>query len=312
MNIGIRARMETAKLAVRMLRATGFYDGYWGRWRGSIFDYAEQRGLHILPVHYYSPIPKTLAAKELETSPRASWDDGAERLAELVGRYEQELSVLFRSGGQMHGYDPQNASYSPTDAAVLYAVVRDGKPGKIIEIGSGRSTLVMATAIRAARREEPSYAPQLVCIEPYPPDYLTPPPAEVTEVMTDGVQSLPLKLFAALGPGDILFIDSTHVAKYGSDVVYEYLEILPALAPGVRIHVHDIFLPFDYPSAWIEELRFFWNEQYILQAFLAMNQNFRIDYAVHAAARRFGLPLGGAIADHPSSTISCAFWMTRV
>jgi hypothetical protein len=94
-----------------------------------------------------------------------------------------------------------------------------------------------------------------------------------------------MELFSSLGKGDLLFIDSSHVAKIGSDVVHEYLSILPTLAPGVLVHIHDIFIPADYPRRWIEEGRFFWNEQYVLEALLSFNNEFEVIMPVHAAWR---------------------------
>lgn len=85
--------------------------------------------------------------------------------------------------------------------------------------------------------------------------------------------------FQKLKENDILFIDSSHVLKTGSDVQYEYLEILPRLNKGVLVHFHDIFLPAEYPQKWILEDHKFWNEQYLLQAFLAFNDSFEILWA---------------------------------
>ena len=88
-----------------------------------------------------------------------------------------------------------------------------------------------------------------------------------------------METFTSLRENDILFIDSSHVCKIGSDVQFEFLEILPRLAPGVVVHVHDIFLPFEYPKTWVKDWHRFWNEQYLLQAFLCGNREFEVLWA---------------------------------
>jgi hypothetical protein len=88
-----------------------------------------------------------------------------------------------------------------------------------------------------------------------------------------------MTVFERLEAGDILFIDSSHVVKTGSDVNYLFLEVLPRLKPGVVIHVHDIFLPHEFPKAWVMDLHLFWTEQYLLQAFLTHNAEFEVLFA---------------------------------
>jgi hypothetical protein len=92
------------------------------------------------------------------------------------------------------------------------------------------------------------------------------------------VQDVPLDVFTSLEAGDILFIDSTHALRSGSDVQYEFLEILPRLAPGVLVHVHDVSLPLPYPKVYYDT-QTYWNEQYLLQAFLAYNSRFEVVWA---------------------------------
>ena len=98
----------------------------------------------------------------------------------------------------------------------------------------------------------------------------------VSEVVTEPLQAIPLTRFEELGDGDVLFIDSTHVLAIGSDVQYEFLEILPRLRRGVTVHVHDIFLPFEYRRDWVMDEFRFWTEQYLLQAFLTFNSEFEV------------------------------------
>jgi hypothetical protein len=181
----------------------------------------------------------------------------------------------------------------------------------MVEVGSGNSTLLAAEALRHNLQDDPSAACDSVCIEPYPPAYLNPLPVGVTRILPDPVQRTPLETFTALGPGDILFIDSSHVVAIGSDVVYLYTEILPRLAPGVIVHIHDIFLPYDYPAVWIREDRFFWNEQYLLQAFLLFNDAFEVMLPLHAVARRHSEEFARAIPSCRHGIRPSSFWMRR-
>ena len=112
-------------------------------------------------------------------------------------------------------------------------------------------------------------------------------PTEVRKILQQQVQTVPIEEFTSLKSGDILFIDSSHVAKIGSDVIYEYLEILPRLAPGVLIHIHDIVLPMDYPYEWTDKFKFFWNEQYLLQGFLLFNQEFKVIMPTYALDKQY-------------------------
>jgi len=167
------------------------------------------------------------------------------------------------------------AYFETVDAEIAYSVVRRFKPARVIEVGGGYSTRLLTQALRT-NFEQNGVGAELTTIDPS-----MKPSQEVakhvsTQVIPRPVQEIDLKLFLSLEDGDILFLDSSHVARVGSDVVYEYLEILPRLRKGVLIHAHDIFLPHDYPLPWVVENLSFWNEQYLLLAFLAFNSAFEI------------------------------------
>lgn len=297
----LRAKLRdmTAKFGVNALQSSGLYNGYWQLWRGPLFEYAERKGLHILPVHYYTPIPNDsdtsrrrptrLAGIQLDIA------GGAQRARELLSRYQEGIARLL-SGA--NGFNPNNAGFHPLDAALLYASVREAKPKRVIEIGSGMSSFAIDAAIRDGSLET-----RFSCIEPFLPDYLR-NGAIKAEIIEKPLQDVPLAKFQELESGDILFIDSTHVVRFDSDVIYEILEIMPTLAPGVILHVHDIFLPDDYPEAWLRTFRFFWNEQYMLQAFLSMNPNFKIEIPVHAIKDQLDFVSSSDV--EPAS-----FWMRR-
>ncbi|HEU4933959.1 MAG TPA: class I SAM-dependent methyltransferase [Pyrinomonadaceae bacterium] len=174
------------------------------------------------------------------------------------------------------------------------------QPQRIIEIGGGYSTQIAAKALAANRKGK------LTCIEPYP-ERLN---GSNVELIQERVEEMNVDFFSTLEANDILFIDSSHTVKFRSDVCYEFLEILPRLARGVWVHVHDIFFPHDYPAEWLINRRLALNEQYLLEAFLSFNKTFAPQLANHwlclehneSAARLW------PNADNNSSS----FWMRRV
>jgi hypothetical protein len=158
-------------------------------------------------------------------------------------------------------------------------MIRHYKPRRIIEIGSGYSTRCAASAIVRNRQIDPQYECELIAIEPYPDNVLKTGFPGFTRLIPLNLQEVPLSDFEKLQKNDILFIDSSHVLKIGSDVQYEYLELLPRLSSGVLVHLHDIFLPREYPKRWVIQQHKFWNEQYLLQAFLSFNSGFETVWA---------------------------------
>ena len=151
----------------------------------------------------------------------------------------------------------------------------------IIEVGSGFSSLLAAEAI--ARNDSSA----LICIEPFPPEFLRKGFPGLHSLIEKKVQDIDLEFFSQLDSGDILFIDSSHTVKIGGDVNYLFLEVLPRLKPGVIVHVHDIFFPFDYRRDWVMDEFRFWTEQYLLQAFLTFNSEFEV-----LMANRYLAPAG--------------------
>lgn len=168
------------------------------------------------------------------------------------------------------------------DSEYLYNMIRHFKPSRLIEIGSGHSTLMAINAIRQNQQDDRSYRCDHTCIEPYENSWLEQTDISVLRKM---VENTNIALYKELKAGDILFIDSTHMIRPQGDVLFEYLEILPQLNPGVIIHIHDIFTPKDYLTEWIIKENRFWNEQYLLEAFLSNNKDFRIigatNYLMH-------------------------------
>lgn len=168
-----------------------------------------------------------------------------------------------------------NGTYMAVDAHMYYALIRDTKHRRagnseriIVEIGAGQSTLVAAEASR--RNNIEGIQTELICIEPYPNAIVSTGLDKVANVMVSRVEDVNLSFFKQLQEGDILFIDSTHALKEGGDVQYIYGQILPILKPGVLVHIHDVSLPKPYPKVYLD-YGWFWNEQYLLQAYLTHN-----------------------------------------
>lgn len=283
------------------------------------FDLWESHGYHLIPTHYYSAVPDTR-----EITPECF-----SRLTEMVGielnadaqldllsqvsrNYRPEYESFARTKEEANGnFYFGNGAFESVDAEMLYGIVRSYKPQRIVEIGSGYSTMLAVAALH--RNAIEGRKGLMTAIEPYPPQFLKDFIAEGLEHVVQRVQYVPMALFESLGPGDIVFIDSSHVCKFGSDVAFEFLEILPRLRPGVLVHVHDIFLPEDYPREWVMDWHRFWNEQYFLQAFLCSNRDYEIVWAGawmnyhHASKLRETFPSYVSNTTKPAS-----FWIRRV
>jgi predicted O-methyltransferase YrrM len=236
------------------------------------------------PGHYYSPLPDT---RELGAEPRYSevwppqpretpgidWRDEAQvSLCRDVFGEQERLAFPDAPTGDETEYFTSNDQFAPFDAWLLEAFLRTLRPARLIEIGSGFSTLLSARV----NRELLDGDMQLTCIEPYPRAFLVDGVPGVAELRIEKVQQTPLEVFETLDRDDVLFIDTSHVAKTGSDVVWLFQEVLPRLRHGVVVHVHDIFVPGEYPEDWVLDGRA-WNELYVARAFLAFNNAFRIE-----------------------------------
>lgn len=173
-------------------------------------------------------------------------------------------------------YNPKDAFYRYSDVVFLHCIMRHFKPRRIIEVGSGHSSAVMLDT------NDLYFDNQIHMdfIEPHPEERLNKvlraKDRRQSKVHRKIVQDIAADFFSTLQKNDILFIDSTHVSKVGSDVNYLFFEVLPVLKPGVLIHVHDIFYPFELPSRWVLEKKFFWNEIYLLRAFLMNNHDYEV------------------------------------
>jgi Methyltransferase domain len=244
------------------------------------FQRFEERGVHVTPVHFYSPIPDTRGLDDAvwETPSnmsglRLSTEDQLKFLTGVVQGLEGELTELTHMATHAEesaGFAMQNGVFGGMDALVMYAILRSLKPSLVVEVGGGHSSRLIAAAL------EGNGLGALTVIEPYPSEVLLLDPPAALELKRQDVQSTRISDFKVMRAGDVLTIDSSHVARIGSDVNYLILEVLPVLAKGVVVHFHDVFFPFDYPKQWIKEQHRFWNEQYLLQAFLALNDSYEV------------------------------------
>ncbi|MDW8020677.1 MAG: class I SAM-dependent methyltransferase [Chloroherpetonaceae bacterium] len=234
------------------------------------------------PGHFYSPVPAISDIRKAKRGvlprslPGIDLNDAEQlMLVEQLQPFYDELPFTDHKTHSLRYYF-LNPYYSYSDAIFYYCLLRYLKPKIVIEIGSGYSSCVLLDT------NERFFAHQIQCIfiEPYP-DRLKAllKKEDIThssvKILEQKLQDVPVELFDKLQQNDILFIDSTHVSKFNSDVNYIIHEILPRLKQGVFIHFHDIFYPFEYPHEWLLEGRA-WNESYILRAFLEFNTAFKI------------------------------------
>ena len=188
-------------------------------------------------------------------------------------RFAEEIADIPEEKPSTRDYYLNNGQFGWGDAEVWYQVIRTFKPKRIIEIGSGYSTLLAIRATKKNQETDPAYRCQHICVEPYERKWLE--ETGVT-VVRKRVEELPSSFFSQLEERDILFIDSSHVIRPQGDVLFEYLELLPSLNKGVIVHLHDIFSPKNYPKEWLQDMVRFWNEQYLLEAFLTHNKSWEV------------------------------------
>lgn len=239
---------------------------------------------HWVPLgHFYSPFPsREEVARHLSRPPAPD----AMRAIDLCDDEQRRLMECFKGfyGGLPFSDAPTakcrygyvNSSYPPGDAIPLHSFIRYLQPKRIIEVGSGNSTCMILDTCEHFL----GGAVDIALVEPYPEFLKTrirPQDFKWAKLRESRLQDVPLSVFQALEPKDILFIDSTHVSKLESDVNFLFFELLPILKRGVFIHIHDVFYPFEYPTQWHEEGRA-WNEQYVLRAFLQYNEAFKIRF----------------------------------
>lgn len=228
----------------------------------------------------------------------------AARLAEFVSHADRLAEIAVRA--DPHGADPywDNGWLPPLDALGLYGTLAARRPNRYLEIGSGNSTRFARRAIT-----DHGLATTITSIDPAPRATIDP---LCDTVLRTTLQRADLSVFAELQAGDVVFLDGSHRVLMGSDVTVFFLEVLPLLAPGVLVHIHDIMLPRDYPHEWRWR---YYSEQYLLAAFLVADPDrFRIelpnafiaaDPALSAGVEPLWRRLG--VTEH---YLASSFWLT--
>ncbi len=253
--------------------------------RISLYGYGTNRclkkGFLPVPVHYYSPVPDIQDLKK-----RKVWDKKNElkginfdskkqlKLLSVLGdKFGKECRWALNPAKSTEYFYVDNSVFSFGCASVLYTMIRKFKPKRIIEIGSGQSSKIISQAI-TVNKDKCRYT----IIDPYPGKYVRNRKIKFHRLIKKRVELVNPAVFDELGKGDILFIDSSHSVKIGSDVNFLYLDVLPRLKLGVIVHVHDISLPYEYSKTYAtnEFFRQFWIEQYLLQGFLTGNRDYQV------------------------------------
>jgi len=281
------------------------------------FAFFQRHGVHVVRATYDSRVPDARLLQDGRWRARSDMvgvdlRDVAQLglLRELASAWQAEYATFPLTPREAAPVPHLlNGGFGPVDAELLYALVRQSRPRRVIEVGAGYSTRFIAAALRRNAQDGP--AAEFVTIDPSGAQALQHIDG-VTRHIADRVEALPLSTFAQLAAGDMLFIDSPHVVTVGGAVPYLMLEVVPRVAPGVIIHVHDIFLPEAYPTSWVMEDFRFYTEQYLLQAFLAFNTSFEVLlmanylHTTHPDALAAAITSYDRTRDQPGS-----FWMRR-
>jgi hypothetical protein len=243
--------------------------------------------------HFYSPVVNTedVAMRQAELWPAApsvlgiDWNRPFHErvLTEFFPRHlgKYDYPEVLQDSPELTQFYTRNSQFSWLDARALFVLLNEWQPKRMVEVGSGYSTLLTADVNRRFFDGRMEFA----CIEPYPRPFLTSGKLRSVTLLQERVERVGLAPFERLAAGDVLFIDSSHVSKTGSDVNFLVFEVLPRLAAGVRIHFHDIHLPREYLKEWVIGENRSWNEQYVVRALLMYSPAFRVlfgcSYAFH-------------------------------
>ncbi len=280
-------------------------------------DVCRRIGFHPLRLHYYQPIPR------YETVPESVFEEPARLPGFTIDtqKVHATLRELGKCGDEANWpreprppgeYTAANDNFGFSSAALLHAFIRARGTRKVVEIGGGYSSLISLAAL--ARNHGPS-AFEFVCVEPYPSAWLEQAIARAgtnARLIRQPAEQLDPAVLADLRENDILFIDSSHCVRLASDVNFLFLQVVPRLRPGVIVHVHDIYIPYEYPrSHFFGPNKLFWNEQYLLQALLTDNP--RLEVLLPAFMAQRDMPEAFAAAfphfDPSSDRKSSSFWM---
>lgn len=241
------------------------------------FRIGQRLGVDVLPRHFYSSIPdvRELESNDVWRRPTSLFGiagtDTTVQLAELGAWLTDDVRAVFATTDVHAAAVERNGAdgYGPMEAQILHGFIASRRPKRVVQVGAGVSTAVILAAA-----ERHGIDVDVTAVDPFPTDLLTELDAasDIT-LLREPAQTVDLDVFTSLGAGDLLFIDSTHTVKVGSEVNRLILEVLPRLAPGVVVHVHDITFPYDYQPDTDAGRLFFWDESTLLHAFLVHNSH---------------------------------------
>jgi len=245
-------------------------------------DTLKRLGVFPIVDHYYEPLfnHKHLERSLLDDRTIVGLDlnlDGQITFLRELD-YADEIRAMPCSRDGSLRFFMHNGSFHTGDAEIYYSIIRRYRPARIVEVGSGASTLAAVEAVEKNREEDPRYRCQITCVEPFEQPWLE---RLGVRVVRERVERIDPAFVTELEANDILFVDSSHIIRPQGDVCFEILELIGRVREGVFVHFHDIFTPKDYPRRWIVDDVLFWNEQYLLEAFLAFNSDFRVVCAAH-------------------------------
>jgi hypothetical protein len=276
-------------------------------------DVTDRIGYQVYPQSFGNPFPDPAEVDAVKLEARRSLPaidlDPAAALALLqtLSQYSREADQFLKNRvGNLLYWD---RTFGACDSATLYAMLRHLKPRRYIEVGCGYSSRAGVAALNANAEE--GHACQSLFIEPYPPAHLK----ELKlpgELLAKKIEQVALSRFQSLEAGDVLFIDTSHVIKVQNDVEYELIHILPSLKPGVFVHIHDIFTPYDYPAEWLigtGHNRGGNNEQYALECLLSGGADWEIILPVHLLWREHRNALAALIN---SDLRPASFWIRKI
>lgn len=244
------------------------------------YDLAERHGLSLLPVSYYSPVATVAEIDAVGDQELFGGDFGIgldraaqyRTLAEQVLPFATELRGIPEKDAPQGSFSWKNGMFPVQDACTYYGIVRFYKPRQVLEVGSGFSTLIAARAAAANGHTT------VRCIEPYPTDFHNRHLRDQVgfSLIEKKVQDVPLEVFSGLDAGDVLFIDSSHIVRPGSDLEYLVFRVLPVLKAGVIVHIHDMFIPKGYSRPYYTACKWHFNENYLIAALLADNPKWEV------------------------------------
>lgn len=276
---------------------------------------ADRLGLEVVPGGSLSPATRMSELTDAvfdtpSAMPGVEFHEGRQLafLERDLAPYTTEFRAPLEPPADEDGFYFRNGAYDTMDAEVLYAIVRHFKPRRVLELGCGFSTLVIARACAANTLE--GYPVHHVAVDPAPAPSLIPRLRQAADLRLTHAEDLPWAEFQQLEANDILFVDTSHIAKPGSEVNLLVLDVLPRLAPGVVVHFHDVFLPYEYPRSFVEA-GFIFTEQYLVHAFLACNPEFEALIATHYLAREAPERVAAVVASFDPDRSPGAIWLRR-